>query len=44
LPSPADKPRFVAAMFGRIARRYDLVNTLLTAEQDPARRRVVAEV
>jgi demethylmenaquinone methyltransferase / 2-methoxy-6-polyprenyl-1,4-benzoquinol methylase len=44
LPSQADKPRFVAAMFGRIARRYDLMNTVMTAGQDRAWRRVVAEV
>ena len=42
LPSAAEKPRYVAAMFGRIARRYDLMNTLMTAGQDARWRRVVA--
>jgi demethylmenaquinone methyltransferase/2-methoxy-6-polyprenyl-1,4-benzoquinol methylase len=43
LPSQTDKPRFVAAMFGRIARRYDLMNTLMTAGQDKSWRRAVAK-
>jgi demethylmenaquinone methyltransferase / 2-methoxy-6-polyprenyl-1,4-benzoquinol methylase len=43
LPSVADKPRYVAAMFGRIAARYDLMNTIMTAGQDAVWRRVVAE-
>jgi demethylmenaquinone methyltransferase/2-methoxy-6-polyprenyl-1,4-benzoquinol methylase len=43
LPSQAEKPRFVAAMFGRIAPRYDLMNTLMTAGQDQRWRRVVAD-
>jgi demethylmenaquinone methyltransferase/2-methoxy-6-polyprenyl-1,4-benzoquinol methylase len=43
LPSVADKPRYVAAMFGRIAPRYDLMNTLMTGGQDSRWRRTVAE-
>src|SRR5262249_32024555 len=43
LPSVADKPRFVADMFGRIAWRYDLMNTLMTGGQDQHWRRLVAE-
>jgi demethylmenaquinone methyltransferase/2-methoxy-6-polyprenyl-1,4-benzoquinol methylase len=42
LPRAADKPRFVAAMFGRIAPRYDLMNTLMTFGQDARWRRSVA--
>src|SRR5258708_2246481 len=42
LPSVSEKPRFVAKMFGRIARRYDLMNTLMTAGQDQKWRRLVA--
>jgi demethylmenaquinone methyltransferase/2-methoxy-6-polyprenyl-1,4-benzoquinol methylase len=43
LPSVADKPRYVAAMFGRIAPRYDLMNTLMTGGQDSRWRRIVAD-
>jgi len=43
LPSVADKPRYVEAMFGRIAPRYDLMNTLITGGQDGRWRRIVAE-
>src|SRR5262249_51810420 len=45
LPSAAEKPRYVSAMFSRIARRYDLLNTLMTFGQDARwRRRVANEV
>ena len=44
LPSQADKPRYVARMFDRVAPRYDLMNTLMTAGQDRRWRRDVAEV
>jgi demethylmenaquinone methyltransferase/2-methoxy-6-polyprenyl-1,4-benzoquinol methylase len=44
LPTQADKPRYVAAMFERIARRYDLMNALMTAGQDQRWRRLVAEL
>src|SRR6266852_4487977 len=43
LPMVADKPRYVAAMFGRIAPRYDLMNTVITGGQDGRWRRIVAE-
>lgn len=42
LPTVSEKPRYVAAMFGRIARRYDLMNTLMTFGQDAQWRRGVA--
>jgi demethylmenaquinone methyltransferase/2-methoxy-6-polyprenyl-1,4-benzoquinol methylase len=44
LPTQADKPRYVAAMFEHIARRYDLMNTLMTAGQDQRWRHMVAEL
>jgi demethylmenaquinone methyltransferase/2-methoxy-6-polyprenyl-1,4-benzoquinol methylase len=43
LPPQTEKPRFVAAMFSRIAARYDLMNTVMTGGQDQRWRRVVAE-
>jgi demethylmenaquinone methyltransferase / 2-methoxy-6-polyprenyl-1,4-benzoquinol methylase len=42
LPTAAEKPTYVKAMFGRIARRYDLLNTLMTGGQDARWRREVA--
>jgi demethylmenaquinone methyltransferase / 2-methoxy-6-polyprenyl-1,4-benzoquinol methylase len=43
LPPAADKPSYVAAMFGRIAPRYDVMNKLITLGQDARWRRRVAE-
>ena len=39
----ADKARFVSAMFSRIARRYDLMNGLMTLGMHHAWRRVAAQ-
>jgi len=41
LPAPEDKAGYVAAMFGRIARHYDGMNTLMTLGQDAGWRRLV---
>ena len=38
----SDKARFVSAMFSRIARRYDLMNGLMTLGMHHAWRRVAA--
>ena len=43
LPGPGEKAHYVAAMFGRIAARYDLMNTLMTLGQDARWRRVLAD-
>jgi len=42
LPTASEKPRFVAAMFGRIAGHYDLMNTVMTLGLDAGWRRAVA--
>ena len=43
LPSDAAKPRFVRGMFDGIARRYDLMNRLMTGGQDERWRRIAAD-
>jgi demethylmenaquinone methyltransferase/2-methoxy-6-polyprenyl-1,4-benzoquinol methylase len=42
LPTQVEKSAYVRAMFGRIAGRYDLMNTLMTFGQDRRWRRQVA--
>ena len=43
LPSDAAKPRFVRGMFDAIARRYDVMNRLMTGGQDERWRRITAD-
>ncbi len=40
---PSERPRFVRALFTRIARRYDLMNRLMTGYQDQRWRREVIQ-
>ncbi|MCO6451446.1 MAG: ubiquinone/menaquinone biosynthesis methyltransferase [Caldilineales bacterium] len=43
LPSPEEKPRYVRSMFAGTARRYDLMNRLMTLGQDQSWRRLVVK-
>ncbi len=42
--APEDRARQIASMFGRIAWRYDLMNTLMTAGQDGRWRRIAVSL
>jgi demethylmenaquinone methyltransferase/2-methoxy-6-polyprenyl-1,4-benzoquinol methylase len=43
LPTNQDRPRFVSEMFGRIAGRYDVMNTVMTFGMDARWRRLAVE-
>lgn len=43
LPADPDRPAYVQTMFARIARRYDLMNRLMTFGQDRRWRRLVVQ-
>lgn len=43
LPSTTEKPRYVTRMFSRIARHYDLMNSIMSFGQDARWRRVVVD-
>jgi demethylmenaquinone methyltransferase/2-methoxy-6-polyprenyl-1,4-benzoquinol methylase len=43
LPSTTEKPRYVTRMFSRIARHYDLMNSIMSFGQDARWRQIVVE-